>query len=385
MNMEQKNAEQKKAAKEAMISWLSHPQELGKAPAKIECACEFELNGMRYYIFKYKKGLLGKWLLGVCGGYEGDELENCGHVFSEMEEYNESTAVEQATALVEQVRKFWIEQAESAEKQKESAGSFVGLVLLEKPEWNKEALLKELKEVWHIEDEPEENEPEDGELGAKSGESEGGEDKHSDDMFVIQYHGAMIAVSLMPGPVPDGEAEYHAEKNYTWREGAEVVKKHKAHLLVAVMGKALPAVESGKLFAKAAASCCKQPGVLGIYVNETVYQPQLYLDFAEMMGDDLFPLFNLVWFGLYNGKGGIGGYTCGMRQFGYDEIEVIDSSASPKEVSSFLSDIANYVITQNVILNDGETIGFSAEQKLPITKSRGVAVKGDSLKIGFPG
>ena len=53
-----------------MKEWLAHPQELGKAPARIECTGTFELHGLRYYLFRYKKTLLGSWLLGVCGGYE---------------------------------------------------------------------------------------------------------------------------------------------------------------------------------------------------------------------------------------------------------------------------------------------------------------------------
>lgn len=38
---------------------------------------------------------------------------------------------------------------------------------------------------------------------------------------------------------------------------------------------------------------------------------------------------------------------------------------------------------QDVILRDGETIGFTAEQKLPISRSQGVYVGGESLKIEF--
>jgi len=32
------NTQQMNAAKNALSDWLAHPQELGKAPAKIECA-----------------------------------------------------------------------------------------------------------------------------------------------------------------------------------------------------------------------------------------------------------------------------------------------------------------------------------------------------------
>ncbi len=105
------NRKQMEAARSAMSAWLAYPDELGKTPARIECAGTFELHGMRYYIFKYKKGLLGKWLWGVCGGYVGEGLEHCGHVFSEMEEYNPAGAEERAVEMVEWIRAYWMDQA----------------------------------------------------------------------------------------------------------------------------------------------------------------------------------------------------------------------------------------------------------------------------------
>jgi hypothetical protein len=67
--------EQMQAAMESMSQWLSHPGELGKKPSKIECMKEFNLHDRHYYVFRYKKGLFGDWLLGVCGGYEEGETE----------------------------------------------------------------------------------------------------------------------------------------------------------------------------------------------------------------------------------------------------------------------------------------------------------------------
>lgn len=362
---------QRNAAKKEMIDWLSHPQELGKAPAKIECAKEFDLYDMHYYIFKYKRNMLGKWLLGVCGGYEGDSTEHCGHVFSDMKEYNDATAVEDATALVEMIRSYWMEQAKQAEEEKEKSGHFVNFVLLKGDEFNKEAILKDLKDRWQIED--------DG-----KGKKEDDEEER-DDTIVISHNGAMISIALMPAPVPEDEAEYHARNNYTWPDGVNIVKEHTNHLVVIVFNTGISKLDAGTLLVKTIVSCCKQLNVVGVYANKVVYQPELYLDFAGLLDEGGFPIFNLVWFGLYNGKKGICGYTSGMRHFGYDEMEVIDSPTQPQAVANFLSDVANYVIMDDVILRDGETIGFSAEQKLPITKSRGIAVEGDTLKIGFTG
>lgn len=93
------NEKQKQEACRAMSEWLSHPSELGKAPFRIECAGEFDIEGLHYYIFKFKKSLLGDWLLGVCGGYEENSDEHCGHIFSEMEKYDEKTAEESAKKI----------------------------------------------------------------------------------------------------------------------------------------------------------------------------------------------------------------------------------------------------------------------------------------------
>lgn len=103
---------QREAALKAMIQWLSAPEELGKSPSKIECTKEFELHGMSYYVFKFKKGIFGDWMLGVCGGYEGDSIEHSGHVFSEMKTYDDNTALSDAEQIVENIRAYWMEQAE---------------------------------------------------------------------------------------------------------------------------------------------------------------------------------------------------------------------------------------------------------------------------------
>lgn len=110
------NNEQAIAAQGSMIEWLADSHELGKVPSIIKLAGAFDLHKLNYYYFKYKKSLLGKWLLGVCGGYEGDELEHCGHIFSNMTEYKKSTAMIESIAMVEKIREYWMEQAEFSEK-----------------------------------------------------------------------------------------------------------------------------------------------------------------------------------------------------------------------------------------------------------------------------
>ncbi len=103
---------QKEAALNAMVEWLSGSEELGKKPYKIELAGTFYLYDLHYYIFKFKKDLFGKWYVGVCGGYEEDELEHCGHIYSNMTEYNKGTAENECIVMVDKIREYWMKQAE---------------------------------------------------------------------------------------------------------------------------------------------------------------------------------------------------------------------------------------------------------------------------------
>jgi len=364
---------QQQAAMESMIAWLSDERELGQKPSKIEIAGQFDLHDMRYYMFKYKKNLFGKWLLGVCGGYEQPaDTEHCGHVFSEMQPYDPATAEREAVAMVEAIREYWMKQAaeisssQEEEDDSRSSGMFNGFILLNSRECDLQLIKANLLNDWNISGSPEENEEE------------------TDGTLVFEAGGCMLAVSFVDAPVPDGEAERNAQFNYMWREAAEVAKTHVAQIILAVFDRSGSPLDSGKMYAKLATSCLKLPNAVGIYTSGTVFQPELFVEMAvTALRDDDFPLLNLVHFGLVAGESGISGYTCGLSAFGKDEIEVLDSQASPAELRDFLIDISDYIVVQDVTLRDGETIGFSAEQKLSITRSEGVYVGGDSLKIGF--
>ena len=111
------------------------------------------------------------------------------------------------------------------------AGSFVGFVLMAEAKWDKERLINDLKEEWEIE------------------AVEDNDDKREDSL-VFDVGNVIAAVSLMPSPIPDGEAEANAANNYMWPEAVDAAKAHKAHIMVAIIGKEENLLERGKLFTK---------------------------------------------------------------------------------------------------------------------------------------
>ena len=102
---------------------------------------------------------------------------------------------------------------------------------------------------------------------------------------------------------PNGEAAANAENNHLWPEAIGTAKVHRAHIMVAVIGKEEDTLEFCKLYVKVLSACCRQPYAAGVYASGVVFEPSFYEDCADMMHEDLLPIFNRIWFGLYESEG----------------------------------------------------------------------------------
>ena len=65
-------------------------------------------DGIQCMIFKYKKSLFGKWLLGI--------VSESG-TFSEMKEYKQENEIEDAKKLLEILKNYWKQMAEQMTKE----------------------------------------------------------------------------------------------------------------------------------------------------------------------------------------------------------------------------------------------------------------------------
>lgn len=245
-------------------------------------------------------------------------------------------------------------------------GKFVGFVLLEDNSWDKDKFYADMKAEWGIEI----------------------EDDHPDDKDVVYVNveGFNLVIGLMPTAIPNGEAEYFAKANYMWKDAEKEVARHGAHLLVTLLGDG-DMLDKARLYVKITSALLGQETAIALYSEGAVYQPKMFRECADIMKNESlqnsFPILNLVWFGIYGDGKASGIYTYGLRRFGKEEIEVYvpADSADLNAIRNFLVSVTAYVLCEDVILRDGETIGFSEEQKLPIKVSPGLAVDGNTIKI----
>ena len=270
-----------------------------------------------------------------------------------------------APAVIQECQKEIAKRAEAeTEDESDHTGVFTGFVLLSKGEWDKEQFIRDMKEKWDIPVE----------------EYDASEEK-DDDALVFEVGDMLAAVSLATYPIPNGEAEANAENNYMWEDAVKVAREHRAHLMVAVLGKEEDLLEKGRLFTKVVAACCRQEYATGIYTSGVVFEPRFYEGFADMIKNDELPIFNWIWFGLWRNEKGLNGYTYGMEAFGKDEMEVLGTNADPNDLRDFLASLASYVLENDVELHDGETIGFAEDDKHTITRSPGVGLPEEQMTL----
>ena len=208
--------------------------------------------------------------------------------------------------------------------------------------------------------------------------------------FLLSYHkNATAAASAAEAAGLQGYWKAYADKLFEeqsewvfWKDGTDRVGEHNAQVLLAIMNK-FDALDQALLFAKVASCLLKLENAIGIYKAPTCYEKQFYINFANSIKDDALPMPILIHAGMYLAKSGLCAYTSGLRVLGYEEMEVINSQLQPDQVIGMLYAISEYVVSEEVTLKDGETIGFTDEQKIPIAVSKGVSVEGETIKIGL--
>jgi hypothetical protein len=189
----------------------------------------------------------------------------------------------------------------------------------------------------------------------------------SDQVLSFDFDGAMGFVSLMPAPLPWSDLEGPCETAWYWPEATETLKTHGAHWIVSLTGNPGTAIERNLRLTRLVAAAAEASGALGIYWGSApLVQPRAaFVETAKEAGADNLPLELWVEQRLFsNGEGTLCVYTAGMSELGVMEIEVRDTALEATEVMELVYGISQYLVLNGNVINDGDTVGQSAEQKI---------------------
>lgn len=210
-----------------------------------------------------------------------------------------------------------------------------------------------------------------------------GSEDGNNNTAVFNVDGEMIAIAFMPVQIPFGDIKGTAQYAYNWPTAEKDLEHHTGHAIVSVMAGSKQTADRYRILSKVLSSILMTSNSVGIYQgNESLLIPkEQYLESLDELRNGGVPVSLWIYIGLRNSGKGNSAYTYGLVNFNKQEMEVINSPLSLDELYSFIANFSSYVIGSDVTLKSGETIGYTAEQKIKIISSKGEFVEGNSLKM----
>lgn len=209
------------------------------------------------------------------------------------------------------------------------------------------------------------------------------ESKAENNILMFEVDDCRCALSYIEAPIPEQEVERNAQYSIFGRTIIEELGRHNSQIIISVLDERRKKTTK-ELLIKLAAGCMQLEGAIAIYHNPNVIPKDVYLGEAEQLNAERVPILLWVFIALYQGESGVSAYTVGLADFGKYEIEVLNSKQQASEILEFLFDITDYYVNQDVVFQDGETLGRTADEKFQLELSAGVAVEVESLKIHLP-
>lgn len=203
--------------------------------------------------------------------------------------------------------------------------------------------------------------------------------------LVFTVDSERVAIAHMDVPVPARDIEGTAQYAYNWQTALEDTKDYKSHLIILLLHGGQDPVKRFKIFTQIICSLLRTTNAVGVYKgNQSLLIPKDdYLNEAETMSGKHLPLNLWIYIGLRETDNGNSGYTYGLKEFGKDELEIVNSFQSLESIRAFLLNIAHYVLAHDVTFQEGQTVGGSEDEKIAIRHSKGQFVSGDTFKLAY--
>jgi hypothetical protein len=176
-----------------------------------------------------------------------------------------------------------------------------------------------------------------------------------------------VHVALMPAPVPDGEADAAARYSISSFGTGWTLADHKAHLLVVLQeAEHRPPVETLRAFTRVVAALAQAGEALGVYwsAGHATHALAFFLDVARHDREQI-----MLWTGVRVAAGGpdrVSLLTLGMSQLGQQDVMLTAPRSAGNQALCFLFDLLAYFVRRGAPARDGETVGRTAQERLPV-------------------
>lgn len=210
----------------------------------------------------------------------------------------------------------------------------------------------------------------------------------SESTFSFDVNHAQVAIGVMDAAIPSSDLEGPCATSVLWPDAKEEVQHHQSHLIVTVRSEELSLIEVSTLLTKiTAAIMAVSQHAIGVYwCNATLVIPKdMFIEFAV----DVLPTENpvLMWVDFRVGTdeaGNVTGFTQGLASLGLMELEASDVTETVSELRERLTNVADYLMTHGLIIEDGDTLGDDENALITVRyENSKFGHEGDVLNLNY--
>jgi hypothetical protein len=195
-------------------------------------------------------------------------------------------------------------------------------------------------------------------------------DEDSDDTLSYSFDEAVVAIAHVAAPIPSEAVEQAARQSWMWPEAGESVAGHTSHLIVTVLADERSPVERLELLSRVIVAIIEACEVAAVHWGAAgmLIEPSEFRGVVEESCEDGMPPL-MLWVNLLASASENEGatlVTLGMQSLGLVELEVLNSKLEPADLLEFVGGVVSYLAENGPVLQDGETIGLSEDQKVTV-------------------
>lgn len=203
----------------------------------------------------------------------------------------------------------------------------------------------------------------------------------TDKTAVFSTAGATVMLAWFDYPAPAEEISIAAAISWLWKDAEKVVTANKAQLVVSVVGESSQ-IGIRQVFMRTSAGILSSlSSASGIYMNDAylLLSKGYYEEVVRNMGREELPLYCWVYFGVLENGGKSSAYTYGMAEFGWPELEIVDSALPVQDSHALLYEVAQKAIGTGAVWQDGQVVPLSEDRKVTVRLSAAQLIK-DNIK-----
>jgi hypothetical protein len=206
---------------------------------------------------------------------------------------------------------------------------------------------------------------------------------------LLQVGKSIIVLMFIDRPLPPDALFTAFATERLWPTAKSEVAPHKAHVVASVMNMPETFAERREAAVHLTAvlgALCRTAPVIGVNWSdaETITKAALLPDWVLQVRQGKWPIHlwaQFIWFGGQTdaqGRRMLGILTRGLRTFVGREIEFEPVALPPETVYDRVCGVVSYLLTQGMVLKDGDSVGISAREKIRV---RHGVIEGQNIPV----